>query len=61
MKKYRVTLTYKSGHGSFIEVENYFEARVVVQAFKEEYNIERIGVLELINGKWEFSERNFKY
>ena len=59
MKKYRITLTYKSGQGSTIDLENKFEALVVLQAFREQHNIESICFLELINGKWEFAEGIF--
>ena len=52
-KKYRVDLVYNSGCQSSIEVNTKFEADVIIEAFREEYNINQIYLLVLDEGKWE--------
>lgn len=51
--KYRIDLVYSSGFQSSIEVNTKFEADVIIEAFREEYNIKQIYLLKLVEGNWE--------
>ena len=51
--KYKVIVWWKSGTVEEVQCETLTSAKMCIETFSKQYNVQMIGLRELVNGKWE--------